>query len=128
MALVRLRRYPEARDRLVEALNEYPDRPEVPIALARILAAAPDDRVRNGHRAMVLLQELLAKTQNLELGETLAMTFAELGQYDEAVRWQRDTMAAATQSGRRDLAPRLAENLRLYERHQPCRMPWRDGD
>lgn len=128
MALARLRRYQEARDRLVELLNVYPDRPEIPIALARILAAAPDDHVRDGRRAMMLLQELLAKTQSFELGETLAMTFAELGQYDEAVRWQRNTMAAATQSGRPDLAPRLAENLRLYERHQPCRTPWSESD
>ena len=128
MALARLRRYQEGRDRLVEALNVDPNRPEVPIALARILAAAPDDRVRDGHRAMMLLREVLAKTQSLELGEALAMTFAELGQFDEAVRWQRDTMAAATQSGRHDLAPRLAENLRLYERHQPCRTPWRDDE
>ena len=79
MALARLRRYQEARDRLVEALNVDPNRPEVPIALARVLAAAPDDRVRDGRRALMLLREVLAKTQSLELGEALAMTFAELG-------------------------------------------------
>ena len=50
MTLVRLRRYQDARDRLVEGMQAYPAQPEFARALARLLAAAPDDRVRDGRR------------------------------------------------------------------------------
>jgi len=96
--------------------------------LTRLLAAAPDDRIRDGRRAMVVMQSLLEKPRSTDLGETLAMTLAELGQYEEAVAWQREAMAAAERGGRADLVERMAENLRLYEHHMPCRTPWRDDD
>jgi hypothetical protein len=60
--------------------------------------------------------------------QTMAMTLAELGQYEAAANWQREAIAAASQAGRRDLASRLQENLTLYESRQPCRTPWRDDD
>ena len=52
--------------------------------LARLLATSPDDQVRNGKRAMELVQQMLQRGRTLELGETYAMTLAELGQYREA--------------------------------------------
>jgi tetratricopeptide (TPR) repeat protein len=128
MALVRLKRYEEARDRLADAVKTYPDQPGFAHALARLLAAAPDARVRDGRRSMTLMQELLKTQRTLEMAQTMAMTFAELGQYEDAVTWQRDALAAATQAGRRDLTARLQENLTLYESRQPCRTPWRDDD
>jgi tetratricopeptide (TPR) repeat protein len=124
MALVRLSRYREARDVLTEGMKLHPDQPAIAQALARVLAAAPDDRVRDGHRAMNVLQELLKKPQTTDLGETMAMTFAELGQFEEAVAWQRKTIAAAERGGRTDVVAHLSENLRLYERRMPCRTPW----
>ena len=59
------------------------------------------------------------------MAETMAMTLAEVGQYAEAVTWQRDAIEAAEHAGRHDLAGRLADNLKLYETHRPCRTPWR---
>jgi tetratricopeptide (TPR) repeat protein len=128
MALVRLRRFQEARDRLADAVKTFPDQPGFAHALARLLAAAPDARVRDGRRAMTLMQELLKTQRTLELMQTMAMTLAELGQYDEAANWQREAIAAASQAGRRELSPRLQENLMLYESRQPCRTPWREDD
>jgi tetratricopeptide (TPR) repeat protein len=127
MALVRLRRYQEARDRLATAMDTYPDQPGFAHALARLLAAAPDPRVRDGRRALVLLERLFRIQRTLEMMQTMAMTQAELGNYEEAANWQRQALAAA-QAQRSDLIPRLQENLRLYENAQPCRTPWPDDD
>jgi tetratricopeptide (TPR) repeat protein len=128
MGLVRLKRYIEARDRLAEAARAYPDQPGFAHALARLLAAAPDDRVRDGQRALSIMNELL-KTQNtLSSAETMAMVFAEIGQWDRAVRWQRQTIDAARQAKQPSLVARLAANLKRYEAHQPCRIPWADDD
>ena len=84
MALVKLRRFQEARDHLAEAARLYPDQPELTHALARVLATVPDDRVRDGGRAMELVQELFKNDKSTDLGETMAMTLAELGEYERA--------------------------------------------
>jgi tetratricopeptide (TPR) repeat protein len=124
MALVRLGRYRDARDWLNDAIRLLPDQPAFVHALARVLVAAPDDAVRDGPRAMTMMQNLLRGPQTLELGETMAMTLAELGQYGEAVDLQRKVLSAARQEGRQDLVAGLTSNLQRYERQQPCRVPW----
>ena len=42
MVLVALERWAEARDRLIAGMEQYPSAPAFPLALARVLAAAPD--------------------------------------------------------------------------------------
>jgi tetratricopeptide (TPR) repeat protein len=128
MALVRLRRYRDARDWLAESARVLPDRPELSLALARLLAAAPDDGVRDGTRAMALVQDLMKGIKTTAIGETMAMALAELGQFADAVQVQRDVMASAQKAGLEEDVRRMTENLRRYERGQACRMPWRDDD
>ena len=128
MGLVALRRYGQARDWLTESTSLQPDQPNIAHALARLLAAAPDDRVRDGRRAMTIVQELMKGVKSTDLGETLAMTLAELGDFDEAAAIQRGVIAAATRAGLHDAVRRMEQNLRLYERHQPCRTPWKDDE
>jgi len=60
--------------------------------------------------------------------QTMAMALAETGRFEEAVQWQRETIAAAAQTNRHDLDGRLAENLSRYERRLPCRVPWPEND
>ena len=128
MTLVRLGRYQEARHRLVEGMQAYPAQPEFARGLARLLAAAPDDRVRDGRRALTMTQQLLKEQQTLDVGETMAMTLAELGQYEQAVTFQREVMAAAAKAGRDDVVPQMQANLERYQRHEPCRTPLRHND
>ena len=125
MNLVRLQRYAEARARLERAAEDFPEqRSRFTHPLARLLAAAPDDGVRDGRRALAIVEGLAETEQSLLLGETLAMSLAELGRYGEAATVQRDLLAAASRAGLRDTADGLTANLRLYERGQPCRQPW----
>ena len=122
LALVDLHRYREARDRLREDVQQYPNRPEFVHALVRLLTAAPDAAVRDGQQALVLMRGVLAReARGVEVGELMAMTQAELGQYDEAVTWQREALAAAERLSRPDLIRRLTDTLERYEHHQPCR-------
>lgn len=128
LALVRLRRYQEARGALSEGMKTYADQPSFALALARVLAAAPDDRIRDGRGAMAVVQGLPAEQRAADSGETMAMIFAELGQYDEAEAWQRRAIDGAKRAGRNDVAARMIENLRLYESGRPCRTPWREDE
>ena len=127
MALVQLRRWREARDRLAAGMEAFPGASIFPHALARLLAAAPDAGVRDGPRALRLVERLAQGERTIDLGETMAMTLAELGRHGEAAGVQRGLIAAAEAEGMRDAVPRLAANLRLYERGRPCRTPWPAG-
>ena len=51
-----------------------------------------------------------------------------LGQYNQAIQWQRGAIDAAKKQGQTDLGERMAANLKLYENHAPCRTPWRDDE
>jgi tetratricopeptide (TPR) repeat protein len=127
-ALIRLRRYAEARDYLAEAVTIYPNELSFANAEGRLLAAAPDDKVRDGKRALRFAQAVLRQVRTSDTLETMAMAQAELGQFTEAVTWQKQAIAAAEQAGDREIAVRIADNLRLYEAHKPCRTPWRPGE
>lgn len=124
VALVQAGRYREAKERLSEGMKMHPDQTLFAHGLARLLATAPDDRVRDGQRAMALVQDVIKQGRTLDLGATVAMAYAELGQFGQAAAIQRDLMSTAEKAGLRDLKPRLARNLALYERGQPCRTPW----
>jgi tetratricopeptide (TPR) repeat protein len=129
MALVQLRRDRDARDWLDGSVRLYPDRTDLKIALARLLAASPDDRVRDGRRAMAIAQQLFdGGEKSTSLGETMAMALAEQGNYAQAVAIQRDIIAAARNTGSTDAVRRLSENLERYQRRQPCRTPWSEDD
>ena len=128
MALVKLGRYREAREWFDEASRLHPDRQDFPYALARLLAAAPDDGVRDGQRAQAIVDRLLQGEKTIDLGETLAMALAERGQFNDAVALQRSLIEASIRSALNGLTKRLTANLLRYERQQPCRMPWESDD
>jgi hypothetical protein len=125
MALASLNRFQEARDRLVADRTRFPDRPAIAHALIRLLAAAPDARIRDGQRAVAMAEELVDReSPNPGLAEAMAMALAEAGRFDDAVIWQRQAMTIAGQLGRTALAKRMTAALALYQRRQPCREPW----
>jgi tetratricopeptide (TPR) repeat protein len=128
MSLVHAKRWTEARATLSRAMETFPDQAGFAHALARVLAAAPDDSVRDGQRALRLVEMLVKNQRTLELMQTMAMALAEVGRFDDAVAWQRQAIAAAAQSNRGDLSSKLAGNLSLYEKRLPCRTPWPEND
>ena len=126
MALVQLGRYRQAHDRLVTAMEAFPQETSFAHALARLLAAAPDPAIRNGRGAMTLVEQVMdaEPEPTLDLGETMAMTLAELGRFGEAAEVQRALIGAAEMARLPEAVRHLTVNLRRYERGEPCRTPW----
>ena len=126
MALVQLGRWREAHDRLVTAMEAFPNETSFPHALARLLAAAPEPAVRDGRRALALVEQVMdaEPEPTIDLAETMAMTLAELGRFGEAAEVQRTLIGAAELARMPDAVRRLTMNLRRYERREPCRTPW----
>ncbi len=120
MAFVRLRRYREARDSFADGAARFPDQPLFKLALARLLAAAPDDQLRDGRRAMAIVDELMKGPQTIELAETAAMGLAEVGRFDQAVDAQRSVLTAARTANLEPVVRRATENLALYKKRSPA--------
>jgi tetratricopeptide (TPR) repeat protein len=128
LALAAMGDYRQARDRLSEANKTHPNHADIGQALARILAAAPDAAVRNGVRAVAIMQDVLRQQTGPEQSEALAMAYAEAGDYGQAVAWQRKAIGAAEASRRDPLVrDQMQQNLILFERREPSRIPWRPG-
>ena len=128
LALVRLGRHRDARTRLETAMRRHPDQPAFATALARLLAASTDPRVRDGRRALVLIEEVVAEHKTTGVAETMAMALAELGQFRGAVEWQQVAIDVARDAGRPDLALQMSANQAAYRQGRPCRTPWRDDE
>jgi tetratricopeptide (TPR) repeat protein len=128
MGLVRLGRFREARAWFAQAAALHPEQPGFSHALARVLAAAPDDEVRDGRRALQLTDALLKSNRSWTLLETRAMAAAELRDFEAAIASQQAAIEAAGASGQRDAVAHMQTILALYRRGMPCRTPWRAND
>jgi tetratricopeptide (TPR) repeat protein len=103
------------RDRLEQAVALYPDEAMIIVPLARLLATSPDDQVRNGARALALAKPLFEASPLLENAETLAMAYAAVGRYEDAVALQKSAISATAAAGQLFQLPRLEEALALYK-------------
>lgn len=93
-------------------------------ALVRVLAAAPDDAVRNGTRAVQLGEALVRAVPGPEVQESLAMALAERGDFERAVQLQEralQAIGAAAPAHEREFAARRLEDFR---QRRPTREPW----
>ncbi len=119
-ALILSHQHAAARSRLEAALERFPDDLRVVQLLARHLAAAPDRTVRNGGRAVELTLVLFDQVPSAENAETLAMAYAEVGNFEQALKWQRQLIAELVTDSDPALAARLERNLARYERGETC--------
>jgi tetratricopeptide (TPR) repeat protein len=130
LALVRSKRYPEAKAELEAGVAAFPESTDLKAALARLLAACPDKSVRDGQRSLTLTLKLLDDNPAPDFGlvETLGMALASVGRYTEAADLQKRMIADVEHAKRNDLAAELKGNLRLYEQNKANMLPWPDND
>lgn len=116
------REFVTARQRLESALARSPEHPGLTHTLARLLATSPSAQARDGRRALALSRTAYGLENSIEHAETVAMALAELGQFEEAIRWQRSLLQRAALTGDRNVIRRLATNLKLYENRRRVRI------
>ena len=97
-------------------------------ALARVLAAAPDDKVRDGRRALATVQPVIALVRARDTLETMAMVQAEVGQFTRPCGGSRTRLRRRSKPAAMASLLRIADNLRFYESRKPCRTPWRPDE
>ncbi len=114
-ALLLQGRYGAAREKLNQALAVLPRDRQLAHALARLLATAPDPRVRSGQLAVEIANKVFAARREPASAETRAMAYAEAGQFDQALALQRQLVATVERAGAAAEAVRLRKMLDLYE-------------
>jgi Flp pilus assembly protein TadD len=90
-----------------------------------VLAASPDDGLRNGAEAVRLAERACELTQDGEasfLG-TLAAAYAEAGRFPEAVTTAEKAERLATDAGSKILAGENRQRLELYRTGKPYHEP-----
>ena len=113
----------KAREALETGLQKVPGDPSLGSALAEVLAGSPDPAIRDGQRALQVALTAYQARRETDHGEAVGMALAELGRFDEAVRFQRDLVAQAQAKGASpEVRARLAANLGRYERGEPVRL------
>lgn len=108
---------------LTEALRIEPDDHVSQNAKAWLRAVCPDAKHRNGKEALALARRACEQTRWKVphcLG-TLAAAYAELGQFDEAVRWQ--SKALESPAYQKEYGEAARKCLELYK----ARKPYREG-
>lgn len=112
------------KQRLEALYADHPEQPVVAYALARLLAASPEDEVRDGERALIIVEKSLQGFMPVEHAETRAMAYAEVGRFEDAVNFQIQAISVAFSMGMIDFLTRLENTLALYRDHKPSRSPW----
>jgi tetratricopeptide (TPR) repeat protein len=114
-------RYAEAERAYLGAIKVQPSAAPAYDSLARLLATCPDDKARDGKRAVEYATTACERTgwkKPLYL-DTLAAAYAEAGQFDEAVRYQ--TRALGEQALKGELRKAAEQRLELYWQKKPFR-------
>jgi tetratricopeptide (TPR) repeat protein len=130
MAFVRQGDYASALSVLEAAHSSMPADPDIGNALSRILAAAPEAKLRDGARAVRIMQELVARegAADLDQAATIAMALAETGQFEKAAQIQRTIIDNLSGDAEAPQTSPLRDDLDAYEHRRPCRTPWREND
>jgi tetratricopeptide (TPR) repeat protein len=100
--------------------------PKDPMAYAmkaNVLAACPDARIRDGKKALELAKKACELGNYGSFGlQALAEAYAENGQFDEAVRWQKKALDELMIAKKRTVIESSKWILKLYESKRPPRL------
>lgn len=121
--LLQLRQPDEARAQLEEALARNPSDPQAQKNLAWLLATSPEERIRNGTRAVALAESANRATSGADpiMVVTLAAAYAEADRFSDAVRSAEQALQRAEAMGNDSLANGIRQYLDLYRSGRPFR-------
>ena len=115
----RLGKYEDALSDYDSALERSDSSREISCDLAWFLATCPDDAVRDGERALKLIQRADdGKDAEFDVLDAKAASLAELGQFEQAV----ETIGVAIVRAPEEMKPVLEARRELYQKRQPFRM------
>jgi tetratricopeptide (TPR) repeat protein len=101
------------------ALKLQPDDTGILNNLAWVLATSPDEKLRDGKRAIELATQAskISQYKQAHILSTLAAGYAESGDFENAIHWSEK----AVELGREPIKQQLRKELESYQTHKPWR-------
>jgi tetratricopeptide (TPR) repeat protein len=120
-AWAQIKEYGKALADYAEGLKRAPNHDEILGNRAWLLATCPDDRYRDGRRALDDAKRSCELTRWKDAGHlgTLAAAYAECGQFEEAITWQRKALEDASYA--KEYGDDARKRLALYKLGKPYR-------
>ncbi len=105
-----------------EAVRLDPNNAIVIDDLAWLLSTCPDARLRDGKKAVTLAKKACELTdyRDMVIVETLAVAFAETGDFEKAIEYQKKVTANAAYM--KKYGPEVRARLKLFESGKPVRL------
>jgi tetratricopeptide (TPR) repeat protein len=102
-----------------EAIKIEPKDPWAHNNLAWMWATSPDDKVRDGKKAVEYATKAseLTDFKQYAIIDTLAAAYAEAGKFDDAMKWQKKAMELAPENEKK----KMQERLELFQAKKPYR-------
>jgi tetratricopeptide (TPR) repeat protein len=118
-ALLSMGKQAEAIADYEKVLAQDPKNAEVLNNLAWVLATSPDEKLRNGKRALELATRSAESTSynQAHILSTLASAYAELGDFDNARKWSQKSV----EIGKESIKEELQKELKSYQDNKPWR-------
>ena len=115
--------YKNAINNYREALKLNPNFPSVQSKLATILATSKVAEFRNGKEALELAQKSCELTNNNDPAflDTLAMAYAEVGQFDIAIKTSELAINVANETNNSEIIKDIKNHIENYKNNQPIR-------
>ncbi len=106
-----------------------PDNFQTLTYMARVLASDENPKARNGQVALAMAAKANDLTSGIQpaILDTLAMAYAEIGQFDEAQIAEKDAIKLAAAPELKGDLPGMNDRLKLYENHQPFRQSFAES-
>jgi Tfp pilus assembly protein PilF/cell division septation protein DedD len=104
-----------------KALDVNPNYAEAANQLAWTLAVCPDDRYRNGAKAVEVAKKVTETNPEAGFRATLAAAYAEAGKFEDAVKVQESIIALLNEKGKKEQLSDYEERLKFYKNHRPWR-------
>lgn len=113
----------EAIPQFQKAAEFAPDNFQMLAYIARVLASDANAQIRNGNTAYLLASKANVLTDGFQpaMLDTLAMAYAELGRFDDALQAEQDAVTLASKYSLRDDVNAMNERLQLYKNREPYR-------
>lgn len=107
---------------LEEVMRRAPDFPGAANDYAWTLATNPKDSVRNGHKAVEFAKKACHETdyKHAPTVDTLAASYAEVGDWEQALKWQQEALTLAEKTHPDDVQG-MKERLALFKEKKPFR-------
>ena len=108
----------------IQVLKVNPDYIEAFNSMAWIMATSPDDRLRDGRRAVAYAEKAVDNSPpDINFLDTLAAAYAEAGRFDEAVAIENRIISLLAKARQPDAISMHVKRMNHYEEGRPYRDP-----